>query len=52
MPPAAEMDAEPLLDPKQVALADDTAAIAGDAWLAIVVDVVRLQPLASITMML
>lgn len=52
MPPDAEMDTEPLFSPKQLALVDETVAIVGDAWLVIVVEVVKVHPLASITVTL
>lgn len=52
VPPLAEMDTEPLLDPKHVEFVGDTFAIAGEARLAIVADVVKLQPFASKTITL
>lgn len=52
VPPVAEMDTDPLLEPKQVTLICETFAIVGDAWLAMVVDVVKLQPFASRIIML
>ena len=52
MPPEAEMDTEPLFEPKHVEFDGVILTMLGDAWLVIVVDVVRLQPFASITITL
>ena len=46
------MDTEPLFEPKHVEFDGVILTMLGDAWLVIVVDVVRLQPLASITITL